>query len=423
MPVYIQACAPCRAKRREQRASVNTASRPRFKRKQCDRCKFIAVLPVKFGRRSVGVFSTKGDAEVALDAAVVDARRGKLPPPAKLAVRDVVEKYLADPRLKRDPSTKLSVTTVHRMRELWRLYGQNIASLKVADFKDTKRAIGALYDELRTGLAGRTILHLHRMLHRAFQWALEDEIIAVNVFASVKSPTAESSEARALSQDEAARFFAKAREIEFAGMRFEDFYLLAALTGARRGELAALKWTAVDFDGKVLTIREALASTRASKDERANGAVAIVTKAPKSGRSRVVPLDDDALAVLRRISSRQAADKLRHRVSGSYYESGLVFTDEYGQPIPLDYYTKAFRAVANAAQLPQELSLHSLRHTFASWSLGNGTDLTAVQQILGHSVPSTTLNIYSHAIAGSREKAVQGVAAALRTARTAEASK
>ena len=93
-----------------------------------------------------------------------------------------------------------------------------------------------------------------------------------------------------------------------------------------------------------------------------------------------------------------------------------MFTDEYGQPIPVDNFTKAFRLVADAAGLPPSLTLHSLRHSFASWSLRNGSDMVAVSASLGHSKVSTTLDIYGHAVPGARERAAKETVTFLRRA-------
>ena len=126
-----------------------------------------------------------------------------------------------------------------------------------------------------------------------------------------------------------------------------------------------------------------------------------------------------AIAVLRTVKAAQAADELAAK-PGVYRDEGFVFTDRIGRPVKLDAPTKAFREAAAVAKLPPEVTLHSLRHTFASWSLANGADIVAVQRILGHSVPSTTLNLYSHVVEGGREKAV---AAASETLRRVQATK
>ena len=116
-----------------------------------------------------------------------------------------------------------------------------------------------------------------------------------NIFRRVKAPKVKDADTRALSLEEAGAFFDAAR-----GSKFEAFFHVAALTGARRGELVGLKWDAVDLDAGALTVRTSLASTRAKKAERAAGAAAVVLKGTKSGKSRQVPLDRDAVAVLRR---------------------------------------------------------------------------------------------------------------------------
>lgn len=114
----------------------------------------------------------------------------------------------------------------------------------------------------------------------------------------------------------------------------------------------------------------------------------------------------------------QVADELAARPE-TYQSVGFVFTDSIGRPVKLDAPTKAFRDIAAAAKLPSAIILHSLRHSFASWSLANGGDIVAVQRVMGHSVPSTTLNLYSHVVAGGRERAV---AAASETPRQVQAA-
>ena len=245
-------------------------------------------------------------------------------------------------------------------------------------------------------------------MHRAFEWAVDEEIIPANPFRRVRLRKMKDADTRALSFDEAHAFFKAARESGFAA-----FFQVAALTGARRGELVALKWNAVDLDAGTMVIRSSLASTRAKKAERASGAAAVVLKGTKSGKSRTVPLGADAIAVLRSVKAAQAADELAAK-PGVYRSDGFVFTDAIGRPVKLDAPTKAFREVAAAAKLPPEITLHSLRHSFASWSLANGGDIVAVQRVLGHSKASTTLNLYSHVVEGGREKAVAAVSAALR---------
>ncbi|HEY5339393.1 MAG TPA: tyrosine-type recombinase/integrase, partial [Candidatus Aquilonibacter sp.] len=166
---------------------------------------------------------------------------------------------------------------------------------------------------------------------------------------------------------------------------------------------------------KRIAIREARATTREKKADRAaSGMAAEIVKAPKSQKARMIPIDEAVVAVFRRIKARQAEARLR--LGAAYRDTGHVFTDASGAPSSLNGLTKAFREVANRAGLDHALSLHSLRHTAATWMLSSGADVLAVQQILGHAAASTTLNIYGHAVAEAKTRAAGLVAAALRVA-------
>lgn len=400
MSVYVRPCAQCRKARR----AFKTDKRGR---KSCRDCKWIAVAPPILGRQSLGVFDTKGDAEAAFQQAVVNHRHGIRLAPAGLTVGQVLENYLLN------GTTNLSVTTLHRYRELWDVHGKPLAKYAVADNMLIKGQAVALYSALqqepragRNPLSSSTVRHLHRVLHRAFEWAVDEDILGSNIFSHVAIPKMKQSDARALTYDEAQAFFAAAR-----GSTHEHFFALAFATAARRGELCALKWESVDLDAGKIVIRSSLAATRAKKKERAEGAVAVVLKGTKSGKARTVPLDTYGIAAFRRISAIQAADKLLR--AAVYCEDGFVFTDCIGRPIKLDAPTKAFREIADSIGLSKELTLHSLRHTFASWSLASGGDIVSVQHLLGHSVPSTTLNLYSHAVEGGREHAVRAASETL----------
>jgi integrase len=403
--VFVRPCAKCAAKKSGNR-------KDRRGRKGCRDCSWRAVTPPKLGRKTLGVFETREKAEAKLQEALVNHRRGIDLLPTDLTVSALVERYF------KDGTTYLSVTTRHRYGELWSIHGSALGKYTIADLR--KPHITRLYAALqreprgkRKPLNPRTVLHLHRVLHRAFEWAVDVDLIGANIFRRVRAPRVKDADTRALSLEEAGRFFHAAQSSTFDG-----FFHVAALTGARRGELVGLKWDAVDLDAGALIVRTSLASTRAKKTERAAGAAAVVLKGPKSGKSRQVPLDRDAVAVLRRVKATQAANELAAKPD-EYFEQGFVFSDKHGRPFKLDAPTKAFREIADVAELPPEVSLHSLRHSFASWSIASGVDIVAVQRCLGHSVPSTTLNLYSHVVAGGREKAVAAVSDTLRRAQAA----
>jgi integrase len=98
-----------------------------------------------------------------------------------------------------------------------------------------------------------------------------------------------------------------------------------------------------------------------------------------------------------------------------------VFADALGGPLHPDSSSKAFAAAARLAGL-KGATLHSLRHSAATWALGDGNDVRTVATLLGHSALSTTLNVYSHVIAGRSARVSDGLGETLRLAQARRAA-
>ena len=78
-------------------------------------------------------------------------------------------------------------------------------------------------------------------------------------------------------------------------------------------------------------------------------------------------------------------------------------------PMTPTTFTYRFKLILKKNGLPQELNVHSLRHTAASLMIAGGTDVATVAGILGHSQPSTTLDIYTHAFDKNKKAASAGL--------------
>jgi integrase len=80
-----------------------------------------------------------------------------------------------------------------------------------------------------------------------------------------------------------------------------------------------------------------------------------------------------------------------------------VFADEIGRPLPPGSISKAFSRLVKAEELPP-LSLHGLRHTFATLGLEAGVDTVYVSELLGHASPAITMQVYQH----TRQQRLEG---------------
>lgn len=143
-----------------------------------------------------------------------------------------------------------------------------------------------------------------------------------------------------------------------------DIALLSLHTGARAGEIFALTWGSIDFKTGIITAKDT-----------------------KSGKNRFLYMTDEVDAMLKA--------KLRDQTT-----KDLVFHDRKGEKIKL--ISKTFDRTIEALDLNKGItdrrdkaSFHTLRHTFASWHVQNGTDLYTVKELLGHSTIALTER-YSH---------------------------
>ena len=159
-------------------------------------------------------------------------------------------------------------------------------------------------------------------------------------------------------------------------------YLLAAMTGMRRGEVVGLRWRDVDLDAGRLTVRRQIVVV-----DRV-----LVEGTPKTARGeRTIDLDERTVAELRGHRRRQLEEWLAagHRDSGD----GYVFARSDGAPQNPENVSAAFRQLISDVDVPT-IRLHDLRHTHATIMLQHGANPKVVSERLGHSNIAITLGIY-----------------------------
>lgn len=198
---------------------------------------------------------------------------------------------------------------------------------------------------------------------------------------------------RPLTEDELLKFFEAAK-----GDRLFAAYVLAATTGLRRGELLGLCWDCIDIENGVITVQRQLLVLK-------DGLTLEETTKSKSGMRSIV-LTDDAIRELKAHRKRQAQEKLR--AGEAYQNNGLVFCKEDGTPLDPREFTKRFQRHLEAAGLPR-VRLHDLRHTHASLLLARGVHPKVVQERLGHSSITMTLDLYSHLTPGLDRAAAEAL--------------
>ena len=204
------------------------------------------------------------EVERKLNEARGDAARGIIYDAEKLTVGEYLTKWLSDSV--RDTVRK---RTYERYESIVRVHlGPSIGRVKLKAL--TPAHVRGLYREkLDSGLAPRSVLHIHRTLSRALKQATDDGLIPCNAAAPVKPPRPRREEMRPMNREQVRSLFEAA-----SGDRLEALYIVAVTAGLRRGELQGLKWEDVDLDAETLQVRRTLSEPKGG----------YVFEAPKSGK-------------------------------------------------------------------------------------------------------------------------------------------
>jgi integrase len=195
------------------------------------------------------------------------------------------------------------------------------------------------------------------------------------------------------------RAFLKAAE----GGPLEALYVLTIFTGLRSGEVLALRWRDVDLKAGVLMVSSSLRDTGAKKADKKPSRVIDSPKIAKSAR----------LIALPKVAAKALAQHRKRTVVDA--PDALVFPNERGRPLwrqnllRRSFYPLLERAgLVDAAGEPL-LSFHDLRHVHGTELFRAGVHPKVVQERLGHSRVSVTLDTYSSSVPGMQESAVRSI--------------
>lgn len=167
--------------------------------------------------------------------------------------------------------------------------------------------------------------------------------------------------------------------------KFMAAVLLCLYAGLRLGELCALRWTDIDFNGKSLTVNQTV--QRISVPGNMTKTILLETDPKSESSRRTIPLTEDFLEILSRFKGEQP----------------YVFGGEK----PLDPRTMQYRfkKILREAGIDGGI-FHTLRHTFATNCVENGMDVKTLSELLGHSDVKITLNRYVHPTMDSKRKQI-----------------
>lgn len=275
---------------------------------------------------------------------------------------------------------KIKVSTYVKYRKI--IYSYIIPGLGSTKLqKLTPQQVNSFYRKKeKDGLKPKTINDIHGVLHKAIDDALKWQYVSRNVCDAVSPPRVGKSEQTTLTVDQVNTLLEA-----ISGHRLEALITLALLTGMRRGELLALRWTDIDLEKRTVTVR------RTVDYIPKHGFVENEPKTEASGRIVVLALP--AIEALKKQRLQQLELKLK--CGHSWEDRDLVFTDLHGGYFNPRYLEKTFKQIIVSAGLPG-IRFHDMRHTCATLLLSMKVDMKVIQEILGHSTIAMTAGIYAH---------------------------
>ena len=294
---------------------------------------------------------------------------------------------LADRWLDASPHLAAGTLVTYR-RDLDRYILPSLGTLVVANVTDDviQRYLATEMEKY----AASSVHRHYRTLRTMFEWAIRRRMISSNPCANVHPPRVAASKVHYLTAEEVERL------ADVIAPRYRAFVLVAAYGGLRWGELIGLRRSAVD--GQRLTITEQLVK-RDNEWRRED------TKTSSSRRTVLLPAS--------------IADDLKEHLATFSQEGddGLVFVNQTGAPIGHSFRANVWAPACVRAGLAEKVyspgrlpkivgapRIHDMRHTAVALAISTGAHPKAIQQRLGHSSITVTLNTYGHLLDGVGEE-------------------
>jgi len=264
---------------------------------------------------------------------------------------------------------------------------------------------GAWAKMLKAGHSPAIIGHCHARLSKALHDATRRNLIANNPMQFVAKPKIETKEIRPLSSEkddtgssEIDRVLEVAKDTEYLPIIHTALH-----TGMRRNELLGLRWKDINLDEAILHLSRSI--------HRSGQVTTYHSPKTKSG-SRPIDLTPSSALFLRKQWELQKGDGLIYNYKVT--KESPVFIRRTGEPLLPETVTHAFKKLVTSIGIA-DVWFHDLRHTHATVMLLQGVHPKVVQERLGHSKMSTTMDLYSHVMPSMQKDAVERFEMALET--------
>lgn len=280
--------------------------------------------------------------------------------------------------------------------------------------KLTPRAFEGYYTRLlKSGKSPTTVLHHHRLLHKALRDAERQDLVMKNPVAQAEAPKRARVRLNVWTESQTLLFLSEAK----AASHYYPLYLFLVGTGVRIGEALGVTWHDLSTREGTVTIAQALQRPRGG---------GYTLKNPKTlGSERTIALPDEVMTSLRVLRAHQdeeiarrepctSAPGCRRQHCTGAHALDLVFCQPNGKPLfDNNIRLRDLYPLCQQLGLPWRRAFHNFRHAHGSHLLQRGVSVKVVQERLGHKTAAFTLSTYAHVLHGMQAQAAQAVSAML----------
>lgn len=286
----------------------------------------------------------------------------------------------------------------------------SLTKLKLTDV--TRDKVQTFYNILQKKNVGApTIRIVHLIIGAALRYAYNNDLIIKDFTKALIIPKI--SETDKLKKEERIHVFTREEQKIYVENIKQDpheiIFLTALYTGLRQSELLALTWNDIDFENNIISVNK-IAKYQKIINKQGTGGTAIIVQTPKSISSiRKVPIPQALASKLKQ--HRAKLNETRLLLGKSFNEKNLIFYNPKGKyytgKLVYYYFQKSIKNINKISEkkLPA-ITFHDLRHTYATRLFELGENPKTVQELLGHSNISITLNIYTHVMEETKQNTV-----------------
>lgn len=330
---------------------------------------------------------------------------------ASKTLNDMFERYIAG-KMELKETTRVNYLYMYRHFVADNIGKKKIASIKYSDIKNFYNSL-----ILDNGFKPNTVDNVQTLLHPIFTFAVRDGYIRSNpsdgVMAEVKKSYAGRNRKRhALTTEEQEAFieYVKRSDIYRHWLPLFTFFFG---TGCRVGEVIGLRWKDIDFKGGTISINHNMVY----RPDREGKCYMQITTPKTDAGCRIIPMLSEVREALKAERRRQMSEGFCSAEVDGY--NGFIFCNRFNTPYKPETINKAIERIRTAYNMQEStqaarehrkpsfirhFSVHNIRHTFCTRFCENESNIKVIQEIMGHSDISTTMNIYAEATENKKKE-------------------